>query len=504
MSAPGPVDTDSVDLGNGDSTSITLSWDTDVGDEGDWDAVADSAFDADATPITVDVKTVSTIGTAPAAVGATSRAAVSYRETSGIGSGVGVSSRELAATRSLTPGVAPVTLGSTRRTAAATRAAIGRGVGGGVTTRSTSATRSTTAGTAPGSGTVRRLLAAARSTAAGVAPGTLGATTRTVTAIRTARGGATGSGAVTRLHPAAYALPIDDAADTVMLLTVREVATDHDELTITGQVTRDLLETGALDHYRDAGDVVRESSAFGAYRRIPRDGTDPVTVEPPNRLSPPFERREIVPLDANIDQISSGWHDVQLTLGLVEPRAREPIEAESESEQIGSSTLTLDAGETGSITISGTAPSTLGDYLATVRTDIDEDTALVSVTDADVVISWPVATLGLTERQVGQIQRAPDSGRERVTLPVRLTAEQAAILVAAGSRVEAVRTRQTPDARNQLRDTLPNEELTADINTTDAFSSGLKGEVVLVDWSLTWARPTSHPIDADLTFVSLD
>ena len=300
-----------------------------------------------------------------------------------------------------------------------------------------------------------------------------------------------------------FTLPDDDDSD--ITLTPSMVETDHDQITLTTLVTTDELER--LSRYRDAGVVDRQPTAFGAFRRVPRDGSDPVTIEPPAELSPPFEPREVVAIESEAEQVAPNRHELTLTFGLVEPRPREPIDDgdDGEAEQIGSENITLGAGETDTVTVTGLAPGTLGDYAAAVSSDDESDTTLVSVTDAEVAIAWPVATLPLALEQIGQLSRAPEQGRERFTLPVQLTPDQAEILLAAGSRVEAVRTRETPDARNVVRDTLPDEELTANIEAPDALGDDVDGEAVLVNWSLTWARPErNRPIDAELTFVALD
>lgn len=352
-------------------------------------------------------------------------------------------------------------------------------------------------------------------------------------------------------EPDEFGLQVEAGGDAQVGIPVGDVETDADSITIETRVHEDRL--ALLSRYRDAGDIVRESTAFGAFRRVTRDGSGPMTIEPPDDLNPPFETQTVAPEDSDIEQISPAYHDAELSLGLTEPRPRDPIrpDPDTESEPIGSETRFVRGGETISTTISGTAPVGTGNYVLSAAVGDAQDTGLLSVIDADVVIGWPVATLGLERRQIGQLQRSPDAGRERITLPARLSPGQAEILMAAGSRVDAVQTRRTPDERNQLRDTLPDDQLTASLivaaeprriergetvsiprgNAINSVGigrgetrtirrgavgvlergepgrldrSGYRADVILVDWSLRWDQPSRRPLAAEMTFEVID
>jgi len=289
--------------------------------------------------------------------------------------------------------------------------------------------------------------------------------------------------------------------DTGQEVTLRPTAVQTDRSTIdfTAEVTSSELER--LSRYREAGDIETRSTAFGAFRRLSRDASEPVTLTPSVEFSPPFDTREVFPLDASVTQIAPTRHEIQLSFGLTEPRPRDAVSGSGDPETIGETGITLPAGATQTVSVTGTAPGTFGDYVATVTSPTDSDTELVSVSDADIIISWPVASLTIAVDQFGHVRRSSAGGRERVSVTLRLTPAQAAVLLAAGSRVPAAVERQVPDAANQIRDTLPGDELTATISAPDSITPDITGTVVLVDWSVTWTRPSATPIDAELTFA---
>ena len=295
-----------------------------------------------------------------------------------------------------------------------------------------------------------------------------------------------------------YRLPIADR-DADYLLGVESVATDHDTITLAG-----LASTGGLDvlaEYLDADDVTREATAYGAFRRIRRDGSDAVTVAPPEQFTPPFAERDVIPTDASADPIRPDLHELELELGLVEPRPRDPLADDGITEQLDTQDVFVSAGTTETITLSGSAPSRQADYLAEVFTDDDLDSTLVAVSDAAYTLGFSAATLRFAEDQVGRPTRESDTGRTALTIPVRLADTQAAELLAVGSRVDAATIRTTPDGQNRAVDTTPGDEITGTVDAPDSLD--IDGEYVLVEWSLDRDRgPTSPtPFDAELTLV---
>jgi len=137
---------------------------------------------------------------------------------------------------------------------------------------------------------------------------------------------------------------------------------------------------------------------------------------------------------------------------------------------------------------------------ATVSSETDSDAQLVTVSNAPWTFAWPVATLSLTERRVGQVTRGSEAGVPSMTVPLRLDASQVATILAVGSRIEAVETRSVPDAGNTIVDTLPGDELTCSLGPP-ADSDIDAGTYVLRDWSVTQARPSRPRFDATVTLV---
>jgi hypothetical protein len=365
-------------------------------------------------------------------------------------------------------------------TAVLTRSALGQGSGDAAVRRETTLTRILTAGGDRGAATVSRLTTSTRSLFAEGA----------------------GDAVVSWLAPDAWSLPETPVAGTYVLLTPTGIETDYESIALTATVSeakRDLLA-----HYRRAGDVERQQTAFGAFRRIRRDGDDLLTVRPPASDSPPFAERRVAPVEMSAEQVAPRRHELSLTLGLDEPRAREPIAGDGEALTVDTETLELGAGATETITLSWTPDgSQLGDWTATVSSETDSDAQLVTVSNAPWTFAWPVATLSLTESRVGQIRRGSEAGVPSVTLPVRLDASQVATLLAVGSRIEAVELRQVPDAGNVAVDTLPGDELTCSLDPP-ADSNIEAGTYVLRDWSVAYARPAPPAYDAEITLVGTD
>jgi len=321
---------------------------------------------------------------------------------------------------------------------------------------------------------------------------------------RTASLQAAGAGvaAIARETPTSFRLPQSPGSDAPPVVVAPEsLTTDHETLSLSILVTTEGRET-LLDYYTTAGDVVREATAYGAFRRLLRDGRDPVTIEPPADLSPPLNSRAVVPLAADSSEPSPGRYRLTLELGLVEPRPRDPIGSGGATETIASTTVDVGGGATETVTLSGDGPTEFGDYTATVSAEGDSESVVVSVSDAPITFSFPVGTLGLSERQVGPPARAADRGTGPITLPVRLDAGQAATLLAVGSRVPAAQIRETPDAPNPTVDTLPDAELTATADVPPSLGEDLTGDVILQSWTLDDIRtPRRYPFVGTITVV---
>lgn len=274
------------------------------------------------------------------------------------------------------------------------------------------------------------------------------------------------------------------AAGTAIQLSVADVSTDHDQIDFGGTVSASAAESDAFRPLRESGDVERVSTAFGAFRRVRRDGGDIETVVPPAALDPPFRPRDSVVLDFSLDPVSPTRYSWSATVGLEEPRPREPIDVGEQGEPIDFATesVSIAGGETTSITLSAEAAED-GDYLATVTSPSDSDQTLVTATPPGATtLSWPGASIVLAKPQVGRIERGQDGGRETVTIPLKLNAAQTAKLFAVGSRVEGAAVRTADGAQNYARDTVPNEELTASVSSP--ATSLLDGEWLLRGWSV--------------------
>lgn len=292
---------------------------------------------------------------------------------------------------------------------------------------------------------------------------------------------------------------IPDDSGQPITLEPTALETDHSEIELTTIVTASELER--LSRYREAGDIEQQSVAFGAFRRISRDGSNAIALTPSPAFSPPFSTRDVFPVDATVSQIAPDRHQMQLTFGLVEPRPREAVIGSRGGETIGNKSISVSGGQTKTVTVTGEAPETFGNYVLTVLSSTDSDTELVSVSEAAFIISWPTAALTLAAEQVGRVQRSARAGREQFSASFRLSPAQAAVLFAAGSRVPATAERQVPDEKNQIRDTLPGDELTATITAPDNIAADINGTAVLTEWAVSWERPSALPVNAEITFI---
>lgn len=428
--------------------------------------------------------------------GVSARTATMARDQTAEGSGAAIIERTLSITRNLT-GEGDRGAASVIRSSSLNRELLGSGAGRAAVTRAfTSPLTRSALGDASGNATVSRIATLTRALTAESDRGDAAAS-RLTTAVRSVLADGTADAAVAWVAPDAWALPQTPGSLTDVLLTPSGVETDYESIALTATVSEAKREF--LAHYRRAGDAARQTTAFGAFRRIRRDGDDLLSVRPPASDSPPFAERRVAPVDMSADQVAPRRHEVSLTLGLEEPRAREPIAGDGEALTVDSESLDLAAGASETVTLSWTPDgSQLGDWGATVSSETDSDSTLVTVSNAPWTFAWPVATLSLTERRVGQVTRGSEAGVPSVTLPLRLDASQVATLLAVGSRIEAVETRSVPDAGNVVVDTLPGDELTCSLDPP-ADSDIESGAYVLRGWSVERARPTPPAYNAEIT-----
>jgi hypothetical protein len=433
--------------------------------------------------------------------GVSARTATMARDQTAEGSGAAIIERALSITRNLT-GEGDRGAASVIRSSSLNRELLGSGAGQSTVTRTfASALNRSALGDASGDAAVSRITTPTRTLTAESDRGDA-AVSRLTTAVRSVLADGNGDAAVAWVAPDAWALPQTPGSLTDVLLTPSGVETDYESIALTATVSEAKREF--LAHYRRAGDAARQTTAFGAFRRIRRDGDDLLSVRPPASDSPPFAERRVAPVDMSADQVAPRRHEVSLTLGLEEPRAREPIAGDGEALTVDSESLDLAAGASETVTLSWTPDgSQLGDWGATVSSETDSDAQLVTVSDAPWTFAWPVATLSLTESRVGQVQRGSETGVPSVTLPVRLDASQVATLLAVGSRIEAVELRQVPDAGNVAVDTLPGDELSCTLGTPTT-SRIEAGTYVLRDWSVAYARAAPPSYDAEITLVRTD
>jgi hypothetical protein len=452
------VDSATVTLDHGGTDSLTLNWSTSTDDKGDWTATAnDPVGGSDSTSVlVVETHTRTTTAVSPG--------------------GDAVVTRVLDGARS--------TLAS--------------GAGDASITRTVDASRSTSA-SGSGAASVTRALDAVRTTAA-VSPGGDATITRTATSTRTTIARSPGGDAVVVwTAPTAWSLPTSTARERTVLVTPTTVDSDHDQLSLSAEVA--VLKVDALDFYQP-GDVDKQEGAFGTFRRIPRDGHDPIQIDAPDEFSPPFDDRRVVPEGFSANEVAPRRYELQLDLGLEEPRPREPLRRDAASELVDSLTSTVEAGATESVTLTWTPDgSEIGDWLATVTSPDASAEELVTVSDSPWTLAFPIATLGLTRGQVHPIERSVESGVAGVALELRVDAQQMATIFAAGSRVEAVQVRSVPDAGNIVVDTLPNEELTCTL-AAPADSDVESGTYIVSSWSMTRGGDGRLPYDVDLELLS--
>lgn len=499
------VDSQTVNLDDGESASVTLTWDTSNPDDiGDYIATAATEDDADTTSVTVENVTYHRFveAVSPGGAASASRAGASDRSAVAAGTGAASVTRAVTAGRSLAA-TSRRGAGSVSRTSVTGRVTTAVSPGGSasiVRTVTVSSRRVNASGT--GGAFVTRVGVLQRDVDA-VSPGGDATVTRVSTADRFVTAVSPGGDAVISWSsPTSWQLPTGFESGRRVLITPESVSSDHDQLTLSTEMLSTRLDE--LGEYQSGGDVDRETGAYGTWRRIRRDAGEVLTVIPPTELSPPFDERRVVPSNISTSEISAYRHSIEITLGLEEPRAREPLEGGDVSIEADRESVSLGAGETASVSLSWVpGASDIGDWLATVSADTDSDSVLVSVSDADWTLAFPVATLPLQEDQIGQFVRGVDSGRPTLTIPLRLDASQAAVLFAVGSRVEATRLRAVPDGTNTIVDTLPDQELTLALATPDGAEAD-EGEYILREWSLARDRTGRFPFTGQITLLPTD
>lgn len=428
--------------------------------------------------------------------GVSARTATMARDQTAEGSGAAIIERALSITRNLT-GEGDRGAASVIRSSSLNRELLGSGAGQSTVTRTfASALNRSALGDASGDAAVSRITTPTRTLTAESDRGDAAAS-RLTTAVRSVLADGTADAAVAWVAPDAWALPTSPGAATEILLTPSEVETDYESMALTATISE--AKRDLLDHYRHAGDVERQETAFGAFRRIRRDGDDLLTVRPPEKDSPPFAESRVAPVDMSADQVAPRRHELSLTLGLEEPRSREPLVPSGQTLTVDTAELDLDAGETTTETLTW-APdgSQLGEWIATVTAASSDasDSELVAVADAPWTFAWGVGSLSLLPTQVGQITRSPQQGVERLEVPLRLDGPQAAVLFAVGSRVPAATTRSVPDARNTIVDTLPDDELS--VSVTSPPRAAIEGDYVLWSWEIERSSAGRRPYRATI------
>jgi hypothetical protein len=458
------VDSATVTLDHGGTDSLTLNWSTSTDDKGDWTATAnDPVGGSDSTSVSVvETHTRTTTAVSPGGDAVVTRVLDGARST--LASGAGDA--------------------SITRTADVSRSALASGSGAASVTRALDAVRTTSATSPGGEANVSRVFDGARTTV----------------------GHGTGAGETSRSLPKGWLLPLSAGAGTMVAVTPVSVETDHDMISL--ETTLDRAKVDALKpRYGTAGDVDREETAFGAFRRVPRDGAAPITPVPGEEWRPPFDVREVVPEDFTADQVFDSYYEVSIDLGLESPRAREALDGAGETKLVASRTTSRDHGESGTVTLRWEPTGDdVGEWLAEASVENypyeieTSDDALVTVTDAPYTLEFPVESLYLTAEQLGPLDESVNQGVPTQSLELRLDAGQAAKLFAVGSRVEAARQRAIPDAPNTIVDTLPDEELTATLQAP-AESDFKSGDYVLTSWDVQREHPGERPYHAKLELL---
>lgn len=525
-------DATTVDLEHGKTETITLEWTSSGDDHGDHLATAASEDTTDTYEFwvaqTFERSTTAagstgagsvsrtldgdrtTVGSGSGA-GSTARSFEGDRVAVGHGDGVGSARRTLEGSRNTETGTARPGSGSTSRSYEGGRSTMATGDGAGSTSRVLEASRSMTpARGSRGSGSTSRSLEGLRTVTATASPGDASSSSvrvsREAVSVRTTVARSSGGAASTSwTAPFAFVIPLrpSDGDSPVVLLEPVEVTTDHDTIDVEALVSMQVVSE--LEEYEHAGDIDREATAYGAFRRVPRDGSEPFTLAPPEIMSPPFQSRDVVPVDYSASQ-GPEWYTVEFTFGLEEPRGREPPDPDRDRRRVASKHVSVDHGDAETVTLEWpTAGDDVGVWELEVATgniasEDSSDTGSATVTDSDFVLAWPVATLNLTEDDVRPVVRGSADGVPRLDLGLDLDATRASIIFSVGSRVDAATIRSVPDGPNVVVDTLPDQELTVDIETPDDVDVD-PGTYVLAGWQLTRSDPLEKPYETELELL---
>jgi hypothetical protein len=457
------VDSATVTLDHGGTDSLTLNWSTSTDDKGDWTATAnDPVGGSDSTSVSVvETHTRTTTAISPGGDAVVTRVLDGARSTLASGAGDAV----------------------VTRTAAISRTTSADGTGDAIVTRSSTSARTTLAESPGGDATVSRSVVAVRTTTA-TSPG----------------GDASTSWRAVR----AWAVPNETGVARVLLEPIT-VQTDHDVVSFGAVVPA--AKKDALEYLEAAGDVDREETAYGAFRRISRGALDPITVTPPEKLVPPFSERKVHPAGYSVSEAGEDRWELSLDLGLDRPRAREPPAITGDAEVVSTSTVGVDAESTNTVTMTWTpSGSDLGEHLVTASIEetyahpATSDSTTVTVSNAEWVLDFGVTSMNLTRETIRRISRSSSNGVTSVDLPIAVDSELAADIFAAGSRVGASQIRQLPDAGNVPVDPLPDEDLTIELVAPDDAEVDT-GTYVLDSWSAAREDATADPYEFELTLL---
>jgi hypothetical protein len=299
----------------------------------------------------------------------------------------------------------------------------------------------------------------------------------------------------------------DNVALTVngraILLRVAALSTTSDSISLSGKVAQSVAESGVLRPLRESGDVTRVTTAFGAFRRVRQDGRQIERIIPPISRAPPLQTQDSVVLDFSLNPTGPTQFEWSATVGLEQPRSREPIDSTSSGQRFDftDKAVSVDGGTTESVTFSRVAPAEGNDFTATVSSPSDSaQTLITTVPDGTTALAFPGAAIILQDRQVGEIERSQSNGRETLTFRIFIGIREARKLLAVGSRVDGSTVRDATNARNFPRDTVPGDELTASV-ISDA-DIDLPSELLLQDWTVDLSQEGGQtPFRADLSFI---
>jgi hypothetical protein len=216
-----------------------------------------------------------------------------------------------------------------------------------------------------------------------------------------------------------------------------------------------------------------------------------------------MQPQDSVVLDFSLTPVGPTQFEWSATIGLEQPRPRDPIDSDSSGQPIDltEQDVSVAGGATESVTISAVSPSEVDEFVATVSSPRDSGQTLVSTILPDsTAFAFPGATVALQARQVRQINRGQSAGREELTFSIHVGRREVRKLLAVGSRVEGATLRDATNARNFPRDTVPGDELTASVSSSATID--LPSQLLLQDWSVDLSREGDRtPFRASLSFI---